>query len=328
MLEERRAFCGWGFSWFTGLGMSEYFPIMKVDPEWAVEREPMGTKDKFWYQEPEKDESLWLFKFPRENTGEHWAEKIAAEAAGLLEIPHARVELAELEPGQTGSAVEPGTVSESFLANDAELIHGNEILASALEEYDPELRFGQGQHTFRNIVEGTDPFFFTESHRRQAAERHCGHVVLDAVIGNTDRHHENWGVISSFRGEGYVFEVAPTFDHASSLGRELTDNRREQILAEQGVGKYSERGHGGIYWSETDRRGPSPLQLARLVCREYPNLFLSALRRVGSIELGTVVEVVRRVPQGWMSEASREFAIALMEYNCRELKKLMVEVSP
>ena len=74
--------------------MSDLYPIVEVTRESVSESEEMGSKDKFWYLHPKTEEG-WLFKYPRCNTGEHWAEKIAAELANLLEISHARVEFVE-----------------------------------------------------------------------------------------------------------------------------------------------------------------------------------------------------------------------------------------
>ena len=87
--------------------MSDLYPIVEVRRESASESEDMGSKDKFWYLHPKEEEEYWLFKYPRRNTGEHWAEKIAAEVAALLEIPHARVELAIFEENK-------GSVTKSF----------------------------------------------------------------------------------------------------------------------------------------------------------------------------------------------------------------------
>ena len=71
--------------------MPDSYPIIQVEPEWVLEPEDMGTKEKFWYRNPGDGGREWLFKNPRENTGEHWAEKIAAEVANVLGIPHATV---------------------------------------------------------------------------------------------------------------------------------------------------------------------------------------------------------------------------------------------
>ena len=75
--------------------MAENYPIIQVQPEWALEPEDMGTKEKVWYRRPGEGQMDWLYKRPRPSTGEHWAEKIAAEVASELGVAHARIELAE-----------------------------------------------------------------------------------------------------------------------------------------------------------------------------------------------------------------------------------------
>ena len=84
--------------------MSDLYPILEVQPEWVLEPEDLGSKPKFWYCGPEHGEN-WLFKYPQANTGQHWAEKIAAEVADLVDIPHAKVELAVFA-GERGSVTD------------------------------------------------------------------------------------------------------------------------------------------------------------------------------------------------------------------------------
>ena len=54
------------------------FPVIEIQPKWVLEPEALGSKEKFWYRQTDK-EARWLFKYPQTNTGQHWAEKIAAE---------------------------------------------------------------------------------------------------------------------------------------------------------------------------------------------------------------------------------------------------------
>lgn len=56
-----------------------------------------------------------------------------------------------------------------------------------------------------------------------APEVFTGYLVLDAWIGNTDRHEENWAVIDPPKGFPYL---APTFDHGSALGSGMTEGKR------------------------------------------------------------------------------------------------------
>ena len=232
--------------------MPEPYEIHEVQPEWMLRPEAMGSKTKFWYRRPGEQKRDWLFKFPQPNTGQHWAEKIAAQVARVLGIRHARVELAVFGGNR-------GSVTESFARGGRDLWHGNQVLAGSVQGYDPDAKFRQSNHSLSNIWQALDGIFEDPGAARQAKITITDYIVLDALIGNTDRHHENWGILRKRVGERWRGSMAPSFDHASSLGRELLDARRDLLLAEDRIGRYAARGRGGIYWSDTDEHAPSPL---------------------------------------------------------------------
>lgn len=289
------------------------YPVVNVDPDWTLQPEAMGGKRKFWYREPGQEVD-WLFKYPREYTGEHWAEKVAAEIAARLRVLHGRVELARVERTR-------GTTTKSF-TNGRQLFHGNQLLMKKVADYDADRVFGQSGHTLANIWRVMDDFQGTDAIYR-AKCRFAGFLVLDAVIGNTDRHHENWGLLLRRTQSGWKGQVAPSFDHASSLGRELQDSTRDRILERRTVGHYSERGRGGIYWSEGDKRGPSPLELVRRAVRNEPEFFRPVSSRLGHLSDDALREVIRRVPSGWISPSARQFAVELMRYNLAQLREVI-----
>ena len=299
--------------------MSDYYPVFEVEPEPAFDPdriESMGSKEKFWFRFPgeEQDGPDWLFKYPRPDSGEHWAEKIAAEVAQILEIPRAQVELAVCRGIR-------GSIAKSFRKGNESLIHGNEYISDLVFEYqqyddqipsyDAGKRFGQSQHTLRTI------FIAVSGNEAHFAE----YVLLDALIGNTDRHHENWGWVMDNDDPEWI-QLAPSFDHASSLGRELSDERRELLLHQGRLGLYSEHARGGIYWTERDDRGPSPLQLVRLAVNEYPDAFISGLSKLSNVTDENILEIVNRIPENWMTDLQRRFAKELMIYNLGQLREL------
>ncbi|MEP7367156.1 MAG: HipA-like protein, partial [Acidobacteriota bacterium] len=55
----------------------DFYPIVSIQAGWVLEDEAMGSKRKFWFRES-GDGADWLFKYPQPNTGQHWAEKLAA----------------------------------------------------------------------------------------------------------------------------------------------------------------------------------------------------------------------------------------------------------
>lgn len=295
--------------------MPKRYPIVEVHPEWVLGLEEMGSKKKFWYHEPGA-KADWLFKYPQDNTGQHWAEKIAAEVASRLGIVHAKVELAEFQ-GKRGSA------TESFSRGGRELVHGNQMLERVVHGYNPASTFNQSNHTVTNIWHVMDRVFAESDVAKQAKLRIAEYLVLDALIGNTDRHHENWGILRRRVGDRWKGFVAPSFDHASSLGRELLDRHRDRLMAENRVGEYLERARGAVYWSEDERHGPSPLTLVRRASSKYPDLFRPALEKLEELDESSRSDLVDRVPDDWMTPSARAFAVTLMCYNLDQLGELI-----
>ena len=299
--------------------MSDLYQIIDVQPEWRHEAEneieEMGSKEKFWYHSPETD-TEWLFKFPQsDNTGQHWAEKIAAEIAARLEIRHAKVELANYQG-------KPGSVTESFVRPGEVLVHGNQMLRRVVQGYDFEKTSHQSAHTLSNIWQVMDRVFEKSESARKAKLRIAEYLVLDALIGNVDRHHENWGFLRMRAGRNWRGFVTPSFDHGSSLGRELLDERRDRLLMEDRVGKYVEKGHGAIYWSTQGRRAPSPLELVRKGTCNHPDFFRPALMKLENLDDNNLRRVVNLVPEDWMSTSAQEFAIALLRYSLEQLGEI------
>jgi len=296
---------------------SQPYTIIEVDPEWVLEPEAMGSKDKFWYRKPEPDKVDWLFKYPQANTGQHWAEKIAAEVAAKLGIFHAVVELAIFQNVR-------GSATQSFAREGRELVHGNQALGGKVLGYDVSATFRHSSHTMANIfLVMDDRAILTSEGARRAKLGMAEYMVLDALIGNTDRHHENWGLLRKRTGDRWTGSLAPSFDHASSLGRELLDEKRAQFLMENRVGSYSEKGHGGVYWSADEKRGPSPLALVRNAVRVLPEFFEPALEKLQGVERDVLSEIIGRVPADWMTSVARQFTLALMCYNLQELRRLL-----
>ncbi len=290
------------------------YPILQLRPGSSERFEALGSKPKFWFRMQDTD-TPWLFKFARPNTGEDWAEKISAELAGLLGMPHATIELATFE-GKRGSA------SPTFVPDDADLIHGNEILAGHILKYDAAKKFGQSDHTFVRIVSAFYSIFPEGTERTEALTMLAGYLTLDAIIGNVDRHHENWAVLRSTSPETPTLRIAPTFDHASSLGRELRDEKRKDILRQKRLAEYVQKGAGAIYWKETDSKGANPLALATRAAKTHRSYFQRWIDRIKDVDLAELDLLVSKVPEDWMSPIAKEFAVAILSYTTEQLKKL------
>lgn len=277
------------------------FPIVSIPIDAREDTEQLGSKPKFWVL---LDGRRWLFKEARPDTGEDWAEKVAAEIARAIGIRAATVELAEY-------AGRRGCISLNFVDVKAgqALVHGNEVLAMQVTGYDEGKVFRQSDHTLENIDAAVRGLFPADKADGVLAEL-AGYMVLDALIGNTDRHHENWGLLVA--PWAVKLSVAPSYDHASSLGRELRDERRTALLAGNRVKWYIGKGRGGIFRTAEERHGANPLRFVQLAARAYPSLFRRALERCAALDHEQVHRIVEAIPDERASQSAKRFAEAMI----------------
>jgi HipA-like C-terminal domain len=299
--------------------MSEPFPIRKLRFDSPDVIEQLGSKPKFWFRKAD-DEQPWLFKFTRAHTGEDWSEKIASEVAKLLRVPAAEVELAEFL-GNRGSA------SRSFVRTKQgfELIHGSEVLAGRVFGYQKSKLRHQSDHCLKNILAAIDGTF-PPRERIQQLRTLAGFIVLDGIICNTDRHHDNWGLLRGPKSSGgMAHQVAPSFDHASLLGRELLSERRCRLLSvEDRIERYALKGSGGIYLEETDKKGENPVILAIKAAQRFQNYFRPWLERVREFTIDDLNGIVERVPTELMDIEARQFCLELMSCTVERLKSVQL----
>jgi len=293
--------------------------ILEIEPAWLRESEDMGSKQKFWFR---YQDEMWLFKQARTNTGEHWAEKIASEIATLLKLPTHEVQIARSE-GRIGCAV------RSFLKKDESLVHGNELLAGAIKGYDRHKQRGQAEHHFQNILNTIEKTFPNVKDREREALRLVGYFVFDALVGNTDRHHENWGVLltpnaGAQRKKGLQITLAPTFDHGSSLGRELLDERARCLVADpHAMNRYLLKATGGVFANEHAKKGLSPIALVKLIAASYPELVRPWRNRIVALPKDFVMPLLAGVPTSCMSDISRKFVIEFLSTSVNMITSIL-----
>jgi len=145
----------------------------------------------------------------------------------------------------------------------------------------------------------------------------AGYLLLDVLIGNQDRHEENWGLLV----HGGEISLAPTFDHASSLGRNETDLVMERKLAEKhaahGMAGYCAKAKSQLY--ERSGRRFSTLGAFHAYahhCKDQANFWLAQLERVNEISFRLLLN---EVPSTHISAVAREFAIQLLIENRKRL---------
>lgn len=280
--------------------------------------EELGSKpDKRWLEDAAK--TRWLFKPVTFHhaagelvaKGDDWAEKVVADIAALLELPAAQVELARL-------GEERGVISRS-VSTGGQLALGNEVLAELLPDYPKERLHGVDDYTvetiysaLRHVGAAAPPSAPPEM---SAVDVMAGYLILDALVSNTDRHHQNWGVVVTAEGGRYL---APSFDHASSLGFQLLDAERQDRLTTRDANRTVEA------WVRQGRSrhmtgSPTFVAVALEAAERAGPPAEGWFERIEGLSTEAINAVLDRVPPERMSQASRTFVLKVLEINRRRL---------
>ncbi|MGH4120890.1 HipA domain-containing protein [Clostridium sp.] len=166
-----------------------------------------GASEKKWLINSETKQK-GIFKFPKgvdigKPTGEYWAEKIASQIAEVLGIECAKVDIGIFR-GRVGS------MSYMILKEEEELIEGIQYITNIYKEYN--------QDKFIDYVT-EEPYsinMILQSIKKTGLGNDFLNIpIFDALIGNSDRHHSNWGIVrNKINGE---IRISPLYDNGSSL---------------------------------------------------------------------------------------------------------------
>ena len=201
-------------------------------------------------------------------------------------------------------------MSRSILGPKVRLVLGNALLE------DRDLGVTRGDRSrytvdaVRLVLEGVPPP--EGSADLTSWEVFVGYLVLDALIGNTDRHEENWAVVETEETR----RLAPSFDHASSLGFLLSDSQRQERLVSR------DRNFTPEGWADRAR--------TKFAASPHPVEVVLGIRQSGDSEIvdrwllveGGVDELVApiwRIPEHRMSVTSKNFAERVLRRNWERL---------
>lgn len=189
--------------------VGEYIVLINFD-KWEVDEDSpfgSGASEKKWLINPSTKQK-GIFKFPKgvdigKPTGEYWAEKIASQLAEVLGIECAKVDIGTFN-GRIGS------MSYMILNDEEELIEGIQYITNIYKEYNQD----------KFIDYKTQEPYSINMILKSIKDTGLGNnflviPIFDALIGNSDRHHSNWGIVKN-KVNGDI-RISPLYDNGSSL---------------------------------------------------------------------------------------------------------------
>lgn len=289
-----------------------------------VRVEPRGATSKEWLREPGGSSSLpetdWLFKavVQHENGSRQagdFTEVLASRVAALLDLPAAETRLANL------NGVD-GVIVRNVKPAGFDMVTGRLAMLDSLGVATRDSRRDKSAslgHTLNNVLDTLQayqpPPHASSWDECTGADTMTAYLVLDALIGNTDRHEQNWSVLRNQDPLG-PDHLSATYDLGASLGFQLTDVRRTALLSSSGgLAGFAERGLARRF---DGNRTSTLLEVARKASKRSSAKGQDRIRELVAKISTTNFEMELPELSG-MSEVARNFAWAVLDTNGRRI---------
>ncbi len=280
-----------------------------------------GTRSKKFIQSP--GGKFYYFKKSYKTAGrdyffEFWSEIVASGIGNLLGFDMLKYDIAI-------DGEDMGCLSENMLANGEELIEGGKYLQAVENDFNPDVRTTRNMYSFQ-LIEAALKGFKLDNYLDRIIEI----IVFDALIGNSDRHQENWAFVNiitfiprtiseidnaakmgyfekypAWFRNSWIFKrmidlegkqvkqdaklvklylqktkgFTPIYDSGSSLGRELTEEKVENMLTDtQQFEAYLARGTSEIHWGD-EKLNHFDL-IVELLHSKYADIVMQVIKRV------------------------------------------------
>lgn len=259
-----------------------------------------GASEKIWLVNP-KTKEKGIFKFPkvRKNgniTGEYYAEKIASELGKLLGIRCANIDIGTYK-GRIGS------MSYNFVADNELLNEGINYIQEKYPNYNKD----------KFVDEITN-----EKYDIQMLEKLninikdiLNMVIFDALIGNSDRHHSNWGYIYHIDNKkGLYSYFCPLYDNGSSLCSYVNEEDINSVLRDKT--RYNalidSKSKSSIGWNS--KRPIKHFELIENICKNYYDCTVYFVNRINeTITEESIKDILNKFNNKIISEEKKKLLL-------------------
>ncbi|WP_347985744.1 HipA domain-containing protein [Methylomonas sp. AM2-LC] len=243
----------------------------EIYPEGARDKSllisPTGTDYSFLIEN-----HRYLFKHSfqtkkRSIPDQYWTEIIAYRIGCMLGIPVPPAFVAyNSEQNICGSLIE-WFLNYPDQANELS-VSGGDIMSALIPSYD---RKKGKEHNFLSIE-----LFLTVINKNVEFETNwleswCGMLLFDSIIGNTDRHQDNWELLWN-QVRARRVRLSPVFDNGTSLGYEILESKMSDFYSKNKMAAYINKGRHHLKWHQNDDKSCQHIRLLTLLTNKHPDL--------------------------------------------------------
>lgn len=153
-------------------------------------------------------------------------------------------------------------------------------------------------------------------------------LAFDALIGDTDRHPDNWGLLVRLGVEGALpqYRMAPAFDNGTSLAYEIPDDRLPSPKDQKWFDRYTARGTHHAGWTLRNNEATPHFEMCTKFLAAYPTagaamrnvIFCDELHTSKALASCTAMDVPNR-----LSQKRADFLGKLLATRRRELERAL-----
>ena len=301
--------------------------------ELSIYRE--GARDKSLLTSPEQTPYSFLISghkyllkrtYSVKKTGsvlyeQFWNEIIAYKLGRVLgiKVPPAFVAYY----GREGQNPYYGSLIEWFYAYGGkdEVKRGGEVIIKYIQGYDTT----KGElHNFQSLVD-----IFTKEQVEGWLPDLTQMLLLDAIIGNTDRHQDNWQIIDYSEEKQRL--LSPAFDNGTSLGYSIRYEQLDSWLSGDWQNKQAKlvrKGYHHMKWQVDDKEQASHFGLLEKMAAQIPEC-IPVIKGVLQRDVSLVFDEIRSLcrfeivdEKYLLSDKRADFIIKMIEYRFNYAKNL------
>lgn len=222
----------------------------------------------------------------RRKSTELASEKIACEIAKVIGYRCADIELAKDQDGDLC------VLNYSFLKPDESLIEFASEASISQNGYDRKEKYTiQG---IKRILDIVDEKLYSEF---------IGLQVFDALIGESDRHEENWGYVRSNKSGNIIF--APFYDNGDSLMHNINDVQIEECTNDEAKFlRYINKSKTKIL--DNNGHKIKHFQLIDYLITENPIFLREELQKTKNLTDDIIKEIIYRIPDEYLPERHKK----------------------
>lgn len=296
---------------------------------WRGEEEsqifPVGSREKKLVYSPDpapftflKPSCRYLYKLSERKCSEQFWIELFSYHLSLkmgLSVPPTFVAIDSKEK-TCGALIKWFLKEKTHPDTNKSILEKSESGGNLLQGYLPNFDHKKGtQHNLQTIIQVFTEKFPDIEWKHALAKT----LTFDALIGNTDRHQDNWEVIEDFSGKR---RLTPIFDNGTSMGHEIKATEFNRYNDPERLKHYVNRGKHHLRWALGEPQLQHSTFLKRYI-NTYPetlSTILTCLERIQPNDFVSIFDYLMNFNTLiCLSRERAQFMLRLIEFRHQKL---------